>query len=317
MFKYIMNIINSKNPNLLAFKVTIIIGIILAIILVYKITTPPYEKLKQEGFTQKEQFVLKQNDSAYDSFYAEVYDGIHNKEKHGQLELIEIINMTQPSASNSVFLDVGSGTGFMVEQLTSAGYEAYGLEKSNAMKDFSEKVRPEAEVKCGDALDPMMYENLSFTHILCTDFTIYQLEDKIRFFTNCYNWLQPNGYLVVHLVDPDQFTINPTNNQNPFEQLFKKKTSSRDTDAMVEYYDFRYAVSYRFPNHVNKSNHEVTFTQTFTDKKTGHVRQNEQVLQMENVETISSIASKAGFLFQSKAILSDNHQYLYVFERPM
>jgi hypothetical protein len=36
-------------------------------------------------------------------------------------------------------------------------------------------------VKQGDALEPMVYDKGTITHILCTDFTIYQIEDKASF----------------------------------------------------------------------------------------------------------------------------------------
>ena len=34
---------------------------------------------------------------------------------------------------------------------------------------------------------------------------IYYIEDKKRFIDNCYNWLKPGGYFVVHLVNRDKF----------------------------------------------------------------------------------------------------------------
>ena len=35
----------------------------------------------RDGFTQKEQFVCKQNENANDQFYADIYDSLHNTTK--------------------------------------------------------------------------------------------------------------------------------------------------------------------------------------------------------------------------------------------
>ena len=45
----------------------------------------------------------------------------------------------------------------------------------------------------------------SFSTITCFYFTIYYIKDKNTFLQNCYNWLMPGGYLVLHLVNRDKF----------------------------------------------------------------------------------------------------------------
>lgn len=320
MFKSISTILVSKNPNLYLLKATLILGILLVLYILWRISAPPYKKAGQEGFTQKEQFVLKQDQQVYDGFYAEVYDGLNETTKVGQAELLEVIHMTEPTAQHSVFLDVGSGTGCLTNLLTEAGYVAYGIEKSQAMVDYSEKLYPNITIESGNVLDPMSFDRLTFTHVLCTNMTIYQFPDKGAFFRNCYSWMMPNGYLVVHLVEPDKFSIRGSKDTDVFTWLSTPKT--RTLDTMNEYYDFKYAASYRFPTHTNSnSTQEVVFQETFTDRDTGHVRQNEQTLYMDSMHGILDQAAKAGFLFHAKMNLldtrGDEHQYLYVFERPM
>lgn len=320
MFTDITNIILSKNPNLIIFKVALALAIIMLIIKAYYfIQKNNNNRQTTEGFTQKEPFVLKRCQDAYDDFYAEVYDGINDIKNRNQDELMAIIKMTEPTSQYSRFLDIGSGTGYIVNALTKAGYTAYGIDKSTDMIEYANKFYPNIDIKRGDVVDPMSFEKGTFTHILCMNSTIYNIEDKTQFFRNCYTWLQPNAYLVVHLVEPDKFNLVAPDSIPYYSNLLQKltPTKGRTTDAMVEFYDFKYAASYRFPNHVNYPA-QVTYTQTFTDRATNNVRQNEQILYMNTIDNIISIASKSGFIFKAKSEMKyDKHQYVYVFERLM
>ena len=59
-------------------------------------------------------------------------------------------------------------------------------------------------------------------------------------------------------------------------------------------------------------------TETFTDGATSHIRQNEQTLYMEDIDSIIKTAKSNGFVVQGKAELNiDKHQYLYVLERTL
>lgn len=319
MFTYVSNIIMSKNPNLVIFKFTIILAIILFILIMYRVVLKDKKNPNAEGFTQKEPFVLKRCQDAYDDFYAEVYDGINEIKPRNEEILTDIIKMTDPTTEYSQFLDIGSGTGYIVNALTKAGYKAYGVDKSKDMIEYANKFYPDINIKRADVANPMTFEKGTFTHILCMNSTIYNIEDKTQFFRNCYTWLQPNAYLVIHLVEPDKFNLVAPDSvpyySNLIQQLTPKK--GRIVDAMVEFYDFKYAASYRFPNHKNYPM-EVTYTQTFTDRKTHNVRQNEQILHMDTIDNIVNIASKSGFIFKAKSEMKyDKNQYVYVFERLM
>ena len=36
-------------------------------------------------------------------------------------------------------------------------------------------------------------------------FTMYYVKNKIQLIKNCYNWLRPGGYFIVHLVNREMF----------------------------------------------------------------------------------------------------------------
>lgn len=312
MIYSLYSILTTKNPNLLYLKWTLIIALIALLLLVYR-SLQPYEKV--EGFHQKEQFIVKRENDSMDIFYAELYDGLHDVSSRTEKELIHIITTTNPSSKHSVFLDVGSGTGNIVNELSEAGYNAYGIEKSKYMIEYSQTVHPDIEVLEGDVLEPMSFEKGTFTHVLCNYFTIYNFVDKKQFFRNCYHWMQPGGYLILHLVDKNKFerilphkmAISNRIAGEPLDKLFIKAIFS----------DFEYVGNCN----ISKESTEVTFTETMTDLETKHVRQNDITYHMEELETILEYAKTCGFIYHAKTDMDymngDSHQYLYYFERPL
>jgi SAM-dependent methyltransferase len=236
--------------------------------------------------------------------------------------------MTEPSTKYSSFLDIGSGTGYAVDQLTQAGYKAYGIDKSEEMVKYSENKYKESDYICGDVLDPIIFENSTFTHILCTNFTFYLLDNKMAFFNNCYFWLKPNGYLVLHLVNRHKFSIYKPVAKKPLYKLPPKMFPPRVTSSVVDFADFKYTSSYQFPkNNSDKIlTEEVIFKEKFIDKETKHVRENEQMLYMDSISTILKMANRAGFTLKGKLDMvnvvkkgpyADRFQFIYIFERSM
>jgi len=314
MIKYILSILDSKGPNTVALKYLVFITIIVLLYLLYKLTKKPEQK--QEGFQQKESFVLKRDQSIYDDFYVEVYDELNETKERTNWEVLQTIKMTQPTRKNSVFLDVGSGTGSLVNNLVSRGFYAYGIDSSKTMTEYSEKKHPNIEVKCENVQDAMTFEKNTFTHITCTNFTIYQIQDKASFFKNCYFWMMPNAYLILHLVDKAKFSaISPLRKAEIRWMPFFKTEKPRVTDTIAEFDDFQYRKTYKF------NNTTTTFTETFTDKATQHVRQNEQTLYMEDIDDILKMASRCGFVLHGKVDMNsfngDENQFLYILERQL
>jgi SAM-dependent methyltransferase len=304
------SIIHAKTTNKIWLRLLIIIAILLAIVIVYNKNHPPTH---QEGFEQNDLFVLKQNQDIYDDFYTEKYDLLMKPDKRALFETDTVIQMTTPTY-NSVFLDVGSGTGHLVNVLQYKGYRVYGIDKSPNMVELCEKIFPNNEIVCNDVLDPMAFEHNTFSHILCTGFTIYELADKAAFFKNCYYWLVPNGYLILHLADRNKFdpivpVAKDTMINNP-----QKYMKNRITKSDIDFPHFSYSADYVFP----ENNTKVVVNEKFYDK-TGHVRQNEKTMYMESVDTILQIAIQRGFIVHAKMDMSkqngDENQYLYILER--
>lgn len=311
MISYIVNLLKSKGRNIFILQTLLLLGFIYILILIIKKRKP----VLHETFKQNERFVLKLDSNIYDNFYCKIHDDIHQPSQHIDFELIQIAKITQPS-KQSVFLDIGSGTGDLVNELTDAGYYAYGIDKSKAMVDVATKKYPEVEYKCGDALKSMNYETNTFTHIICNYFTIYEIEDKRTLFRNCYFWLKSNGYLILHLVEPKKFDpitpiAKPRLDENPQELV-----DERITSTIIDFKEMEYKSEYKFDN-VEKG--VVVVKETFKDKGSEKIRQNEQTLFMDSINKILNITEQNGFIVHSKinmkSCIDDENQYIYILEK--
>jgi len=273
--------------------------------------------LYTEGFTQNEKYVVKRNADIYDKFYIGIYDYLHKTQKRSSYEIKQILESTQPDKVNSVILDIGCGSGCVVGGLTEQGYRAFGVDKSSAMVDLSKQKFPHAKVKLGNADDSMEFDRETFTHILCLNKTIYEFPDKVAFFRNCYHWLVPGGYLVVHTVDPLHFDpIIPAGKPRIIENP-QKYASERITDTVIDFIDFKYKSAYDFKT--TKTNGIVRHTETFTDKQTGNIRENEHIIVMESDKSIVDTARLCRFVghgqFSMKSYNGDEHQTVYIFQK--
>lgn len=314
MISFIHNIFISKEPQHVFLKIILFLAIIYIYLYLYKLTSKPRYV---ENFSQKEQFVLKKGDKLFDDFYAEIYDGLHNSEARNDLELIKLAKHTNLNEDTSVVLDIGSGTGNTVNNLNEAGYTAYGIDKSRSMVKYSQNKYPNIEIKEGDVIDSMAFEHNTFTHVLCTYFTVYYIEDKSLLFKNCYHWLQPNSYFVLHLVDLPKFTkIIPVGKDDTVPQK-PKSNDYRTVDTLTVFKDFKYKAYLQVPN--DKKNKDASLSETFTDNITQHVRQNEHTLFMEPLDSIEKMVKQAGFEFDKKVhmgnITGDENQFLYFFKK--
>ena len=121
----------------------------------------------------------------------------------------------------------------------------------------------------------------------------------------------PNGFLILHLVDKEKY--NPLAPMSEHVTLKNATTygNSRKMDSKIEFKDFDYISSHEF-----KPDNRVMVKESFTDDKTKHVRQNELTLYMENKNNIINMAQRNGFIAHALInLLTDEYQYIYVFER--
>lgn len=263
----------------------------------------------KEGFAQSEKFILKKDADAYDKFYAQIYDSIHLPDPAKELDAI--LKIVEPD-SNSVILEVGSGTGSALDTLTKSGAKCVGVDKSDAMIAVAkEKYGSALPLKKGDVTDPILFERNQFSHILCLDSTIYEIQNKHTFFTNCRYWLHNGGFLVLHLVDKHRFNTVARAGRPTFIENPQKYVGEHITKTEIDFHDFTYLSKYNI-----NTKSPCTCVETFTDATTQHIRQNERTLYMDSDEDILKLAMKCGFSQHAKinmaSVNDDEHQNIYI-----
>lgn len=303
--------------NELWFRILLLLSLLLISLMIFRKTMPSISS--KEGFTQNDKFVLKQNQDVYDTFYVELHDKMNLPHRRVPYELKTILETTQAEQDNSVFLDIGSGTGFVVNELQELGYSAFGVEKSAAMVLYSQTKYTNLPVKTADVENRMIFERGQFSHILCLYFTIYEFEfkQKLAFFKNCYHWLKPGGFMVIHLVDKTKYDKTIPAGKDIIFGSPQRYNDSLITDKLIDFNDFKYRAFYETVPNSSK----VFVTESFIDSHSDNIRQNERVLYMDEIQEILNLATVVGFIIHGKfnikeGIGGDIHQYLYFFERP-
>jgi SAM-dependent methyltransferase len=316
--KLIKSISNCYNKLSNFGKILIFISVLLIIIVFFKSIIPNKEGMT-DGLSQKtdivDKFLFKEGKAIYDDFYVNVYDYLVFNSIKNDYEIGSIVNLTKPN-EKSVIADIGCGTGHHVNELATKNLNIIGVDISPSMIEKAKMNYPQFahNFLSGDALDSFVITENSLTHILCLYFTIYYLEDKMKFFYNCMNWLMPGGYVIIHLVDRYKFDpILPPG--NPLYIVSPQKyAKERITTTKVTFNDFVYNANFK----LNETNDIAIFDEKFKFKN-GNVRKQEQKLYMEDLPTIINMAQEVGFLLHAKIDMvkcAYEYQYLYIFTKP-
>lgn len=299
--------------NKLSIWAKALIIIILALILFKQINNRP---ARFEAFQTSDKLELREGNQVYDDFYANIYDSLTYVDTKNDFELKQVVKLTEPT-SKSIVLDIGSGTGHHVKQLTDLGItNATGVDNSKSMVKKAKELNPKNKYVLGDVLNSSLFKANEFTHITCFYFTLYYFSNKKAFFANCFNWLMPGGHLIVHLVDKGMFDpilppANPLLMVSP--QRYAKK---RITHSKIFFDEFKYSSDFE----VNDSSDDAMFVEKFTTRKEDKLfRKNKHKLFMEDLDDILVMARDVGFIEKQKIDMvrvTYEYQYLYVFQKP-
>lgn len=275
-----------------------------------------------EGFTQEANFILKQNDEVFeDPFYVGIYDDLFYKKIYNTYEVGVIVNEIHPT-SKDVIIEIGSKTGNYVGAMKSNGYNIVGLDKSKAMVEYASKKYPDCKFMHGDPLEFMNFSSEYATAILLLDFSIYYISDRRTLFYNCYQWLKPGGYLVLHLVNRHMFDpVAPA--AKPFTLVSPQSVApTRITNSDVVFNNFNYKSKFEIEgNNENgemSTNDTAKIIETMKDKQ-GKVRKNIRSMKMTGQKIIIGEAKDAGFMMLSQYDLLKNqreYQYIYILYKP-
>ena len=253
----------------------------------------------------------------YDSFYAEIYDSLVLNNNKNQFEIEQLKKFISLKNTDNCILDIGCGTGHHVNLLIEnfPKTEIMGIDISPDMiakaKDNyphlvkKRKLRPVFQV--GDASNYMLFHVNTFTHVVCFYFTIYYFKEKGLLLQNCFDWLKPGGYLVLHLVDPATFDpVLPPG--NPLLILSPQRyAKTRITKTKIHFDKFEYQSNFEEENNIF---HEKFFFPN------GQVRRHAHSFFMEPMNDIVNLALEIGFILHAKIHLikvAYDNQFLFVF----
>jgi len=166
----------------------------------------------KEGFEQSSVFKTFIG-NIDDEFYTKIYDEVIHMLPYEKT----VIELLEPYFNNNTnCLCVGSKTGHIVQLLSSINVT--GVDKSYEMVKMSEYKYPSNKYIYGDYNSSFLFQQNTFTIILCPLFTIYTC-DLPQFLSNANTWLVHQGYLcVMHY--KDGFNIKHIKNHYP-SQYFK------------------------------------------------------------------------------------------------
>ena len=296
-------------------KILLFIALLLLLVIVFKGLDS--KKKKKEGFSpgaHSDQFLFKTGPEVYDDFYSDIYDYLVFNTIKNDYEVGEIINKTTPTDKSKI-LDIGSGTGHHVAALSAKGLDVIGIDISPSMIAKAKDNFPDYNFEVGDALDGSQFNPSSFTHILCMYFTVYYMKDREAFFSNCFNWLMPGGFFIIHLVDRKNFDpILPPG--NPLMYVSPQRyAKQRITSTKVKFTDFSYSANFE----LDDENDKAKFVEKIKNDDDGKVRKHEHLMYMPDDQVIVDEIISCGFFMESKADLLQcqyEYQYLYIFVKP-
>ncbi len=261
---------------------------------------------------QQEKYKEYENNNLFDDFYSEIYDQLVFVPSKNIYELAKIQSNIKQNSIKKV-LDIGCGTGHHCEMLRQSGIKCIGLDKSAAMIKKAMKNHKHIEFKRDDALNTSIFMPGEFDLIMVMYFTIYYIENKSLLFENLNLWLQPGGYIVIHLVDPDKFeALLPS--ANPLQNISLQNYSKNQIKKSTIYFDkFKYTANYTLhDNNIGNLKEKFIF-------KDGNVREQTHTLLFDNHDEILDLAQQNGFIVNKKIHMAecgyDNH-YLYILQKP-
>lgn len=291
----------------------------IALLLIFVILINNYFFLKKnnglyEGFTQDKKFLLKQDNDIYDNFYIDIYDKLNDTEERTNYDVNKIITLTNIDKNTTYILDVGCGTGVLVNQFLKKGILIKGIDKSQNMIDYANNKNPvfknnnESSYQCMDIEDSNIFKQSTFSHILCLYMTIYEIQNKLKFFYNSYYSLKSDGFLIIHL-------IKTKNDYNGFINLGKPKALNENDiynsdikKLQTNFGSFTY----------NKDWSDIyNLKESFTDNKTNFIRQNNLTWYYEPIDIILQQIKSCGFsIYDIVPEYKNIGGYLYFFKKP-
>jgi SAM-dependent methyltransferase len=273
-----------------------------------------------EGFEDGKSQELHDAD-IYDETYAAIYDSLWNSNERIKYEEVSMqdVSLAEKETSAVKVLDMCCGTATHANFFRNLGVQYVGVDTSEAMIAKGRERCPSAKFNKGDVTLPQLFSPKSYSHCLLLGFSIYMFQNPRILSDNAYQWLEPGGYFIVHLVDPDKF--DPLHDlASPFAAFsLQKYNIERQTESVVYFDKFKYTGKL-----VKKKNDDdASYNEVFSyyDPATNNgikYRENKLSMNMPSKERMIDIIKTSGFTHVENVDLvraGKEYQYLVYFTK--
>jgi ubiquinone/menaquinone biosynthesis C-methylase UbiE len=287
--------------------------IVFLVFLLYSVTT---WMSSIENFENEEGITYESPAEIYDEAYAAIYNMIWHSNEKLQFEQISMqdISLADWPKDSVKAVDMCSGTAPHACWFKNLGVDYVGVDVSDAMIAQARKACPGAKFQKGDITQVQLFPQKSASHCLLMNFSAYQFENPKIVSDNAYQWLQPGGYFVVHLVDPDNY--DPLHDlATPFAAFsLQKYALERQTESNIYFDKFKYTGKLIKKRDEDSAEYNEIFTYYDKDDNNGNkYRENKHHWSMPSKERMIDIFKTSGFTFvEAVPMLNVGKEYQYI-----
>ena len=275
----------------------------------------------QEGFENEGSVTYEDAAEIYDDVYASIYDLLWNPQdmiKYTQVSMQDI-SLADWNTKNVHVLDMACGTAPHATWFKNLGVDYTGVDISESMLKKARENTPSGTFQKGDITQVHLFPQKAMTHCLLSGFSIYQFQNPKIISDNAYQWLQPGGYFIVHLVDPDKY--DPLHElASPFAAFSLQKYSlERQTASNVFFDKFKYTGQLKKKTDEDQATYEEIFSYYDKNDNNGSkYRENKHHWNMPSKERMIDIFKTSGFRHVENVDLvrcGKEYQYLCYFTK--
>ena len=265
------------------------------------------------NLNKKNTFEKKYNSEIYDDFYAKFYNTIFLNNKKNEEE-VKYIKLYLDKFNYTKILDIGCGTGNHVNLLNKK-YNITGIDNSESMINIAKTNYPDCNFAVTNFLNSNFFDINTYTHIICLNRTLYEFDDKNEFFEQCDSLLNNGGYLIINIIDINNFNTFSIEETDNIKIYKLPKKNVKITQNILKINKNMHMIS-KFNDSKLKSDNTISYEEKFKNEKTNSVRKNEITYKLESKEEIINIA-KTNNLYLKKIIQLKNYknEFLYIFTK--
>jgi len=275
----------------------------------------------QEGFENEGSVTYEDPEEIYDDVYASIYDLLWNPIdmiKYQQVSFQDIA-LADWNTKNVHVLDMCCGTAPHASFFKKLNVDYKGIDISESMLAKARENTPNATFQKGDVTQTHLLPPKSITHCILTGFSIYSFANPKIISDNAYQWLQPGGFFIVHLVDPDKYDAIH-NIASPFAAFSVQKYAfERQTESSVFFDKFKYSGKLVKDKNDDAATYQETLSYYDKSNNGGNkYRENKHHWNMPSKERMIDIFKSSGFRNQENVDLvrcSKEYQYVCYFTK--